>query len=215
MRELQRTLRGIADPAFATDERQRIVAWNEAATRLLGHDAREVTGKPCHGVVCGVDLFGNRVCDEDCQLSRMARRGEPIGSFEMNVRKESGEVLTVACSVLTIAIGRPVRRVLIHVFRPIERNGDTRELLHRLLGWAATGADPGPSPTAHRATRLLTEREMEVLGRLAEGKRNREVAQELAISLSTVRTHIRNILGKLEAHSKLEAVSLALRRHLI
>jgi two-component system nitrate/nitrite response regulator NarL len=57
----------------------------------------------------------------------------------------------------------------------------------------------------------LTEREWEVLRFLAQGKRNDDVAAALFISPQTVQTHVRNLLGKLGVHSKLEAVALAVR----
>jgi DNA-binding NarL/FixJ family response regulator len=57
----------------------------------------------------------------------------------------------------------------------------------------------------------LTEREHEILSLLAEGMRNEDIASQLYISPQTVQTHVRNILGKLRVHSKLEAVSFAVR----
>ncbi len=57
----------------------------------------------------------------------------------------------------------------------------------------------------------LTEREREILQLLAEGMRNDDIATQLFISPQTVQTHVRNILGKLRVHSKLEAVSFAVK----
>ena len=57
----------------------------------------------------------------------------------------------------------------------------------------------------------LTERERQILQLLAEGKRNDDIAAELFISPQTVQTHVRNILGKLRVHSKLEAVAFAVK----
>jgi DNA-binding NarL/FixJ family response regulator len=57
----------------------------------------------------------------------------------------------------------------------------------------------------------LTEREREILRLLAEGLRNDDIAGKLYISPQTVQTHVRNILGKLRVHSKLEAVAFAVR----
>jgi DNA-binding NarL/FixJ family response regulator len=57
----------------------------------------------------------------------------------------------------------------------------------------------------------LTEREREILGLLDEGMRNDDIAAKLWISPQTVQTHVRNILGKLRVHSKLEAVAFAVR----
>jgi RNA polymerase sigma factor (sigma-70 family) len=55
----------------------------------------------------------------------------------------------------------------------------------------------------------LSEREREVLRLMAEGKSSRDIAKQLGISYSTVRTHIRGIDAKLDVHSKLEAVVTA------
>jgi ATP/maltotriose-dependent transcriptional regulator MalT len=52
----------------------------------------------------------------------------------------------------------------------------------------------------------LTERELEVLGHVAAGARNREIADNLKVSIKTVEFHLRNILGKLGVRSRTEAV---------
>jgi DNA-binding NarL/FixJ family response regulator len=57
----------------------------------------------------------------------------------------------------------------------------------------------------------LTDREREILGLLAKGLRNEDIAAKLFISPQTVQTHVRNLLGKLGVHSKLEAVAFAVR----
>lgn len=61
----------------------------------------------------------------------------------------------------------------------------------------------------------LTDREREILQLLAEGMRNDDIASKLFISPQTVQTHVRNILGKLRVHSKLEAVAFAVRHSAI
>ncbi len=61
----------------------------------------------------------------------------------------------------------------------------------------------------------LTDREKEILQLLAEGLRNDGIAAKLFISPQTVQTHIRNILGKLRVHSKLEAVAFGVRHGVI
>jgi DNA-binding NarL/FixJ family response regulator len=62
---------------------------------------------------------------------------------------------------------------------------------------------------------VLTPREREVLGLIAEGCMDREIAVQLSISLSTVKTHVRNILAKLHASSRHQAALLAVREGLI
>jgi DNA-binding NarL/FixJ family response regulator len=61
----------------------------------------------------------------------------------------------------------------------------------------------------------LTSREVEILQSFAEGNSVKEVAATLYISPGTVQTHTKNILAKLGVHSKLEAVTLALRHNVI
>jgi len=61
----------------------------------------------------------------------------------------------------------------------------------------------------------LTGREMEVLGLVAKGRNNRDIAKELFISENTVKNHIRNILEKLHLHSRMEAVIYAVREKLL
>ncbi|MDH4145492.1 MAG: response regulator transcription factor [Acidimicrobiia bacterium] len=62
---------------------------------------------------------------------------------------------------------------------------------------------------------LLTPRELEILELMSEGLSNRAIAGRLFLSVNTVRNHVRNMLAKLDAHSKLEAVAIATRRGLI
>ena len=61
----------------------------------------------------------------------------------------------------------------------------------------------------------LTEREREVLGFLARGWTNEAIASELFLSVNTVRNYIQSVLTKLAVHSKLEAVSTAVRAGII
>jgi two-component system NarL family response regulator len=64
-------------------------------------------------------------------------------------------------------------------------------------------------------TPRLTDREMEVLRLVARGLNNRDIAKELFISENTVKNHIRNILEKLQLHSRMEAVVYAVREKLL
>ena len=61
----------------------------------------------------------------------------------------------------------------------------------------------------------LTAREREVLAMLADGSSTEEIGSDLFLSLHTVRNHVRNILTKLHARTKLEAVVIAARAGLV
>lgn len=71
-------------------------------------------------------------------------------------------------------------------------------------------ARPRPAPAG-----ALSDREQEVLGLLAEGALNREIARELHISERTVKAHVSGIFNKLGVNSRAEAVAVAMRRGLL
>ena len=73
--------------------------------------------------------------------------------------------------------------------------------------------DPRREPTDESAT--LTQREKEVLSLVAQGASDQEIAQQLVISVHTVKSHMRNILAKLQMSHRHEAAQYALRQGLI
>lgn len=75
-------------------------------------------------------------------------------------------------------------------------------LLHAITHVAAPGTD-------------LTPREHDVLALMTKGLSNAAIAEQLAVSLSTTRTHVSNILAKLGVTTRTEAVALAVQHHLV
>jgi len=61
----------------------------------------------------------------------------------------------------------------------------------------------------------LTNREYEILLLIAEGKTNQEIAEELFIGLKTVKTHVSNILSKLEIQDRTQAAIYAFKNQLV
>lgn len=61
----------------------------------------------------------------------------------------------------------------------------------------------------------LSSREIEVLGEIAAGGGNKQVADRLGVSEETVKSHVKNILSKLGAHDRLQAVVIAMRRGIL
>ncbi len=103
--------------------------------------------------------------------------------------------------------------------------GDSIDALAAAVRAADSGATPvspamlnrimrGDSNSAN-LTEPLTPRETAVLLFLADGMSNDEIAKRLFISIHTLRNHIQSIISKLGAHSKLEAVSIAIREGVI
>jgi LuxR family maltose regulon positive regulatory protein len=102
--------------------------------------------------------------------------------------------------------GKPMGELL----RQMAAGGIATDCAGRLL--AVLGSESKDDTQAARLTSLaepLTGREMEVLQLLAQGFTNPEIAQRLFISLPTVKSHTRNIYGKLGVHSRREAAAQA------
>jgi DNA-binding NarL/FixJ family response regulator len=99
------------------------------------------------------------------------------------------------------------------------KNGTPRELIGAIRSIAAGGSyfDPELSalvaPGQAKAGHLLSRREREILGMLANGMNGTAIARDLMISSETVRTHVRNAMRKLAARTRVHAVTLALKRH--
>jgi DNA-binding NarL/FixJ family response regulator len=67
----------------------------------------------------------------------------------------------------------------------------------------------------HFTSDRLSERELEVLVWVAEGERNRDICERLAISVETVKIHVKHIMEKLGAKDRTQAVAIAIRRGVI
>jgi DNA-binding CsgD family transcriptional regulator len=68
---------------------------------------------------------------------------------------------------------------------------------------------PTPPPATGEPLEPLSQRELEVLQLVATGRSNREIATELYVATGTIKAHLNNIFRKLEARSRLEAVTRA------
>ena len=98
------------------------------------------------------------------------------------------------------------------------KEGSPRELVEALAQVARGGTyvDPRlrPALLSRRATERqpsLSSREREILDLLAQGLTGEAVAEQLVLSAETVKTHIRNAMSKLEAHTRVHAIAIALR----
>lgn len=94
--------------------------------------------------------------------------------------------------------------------------GEPSELLEaiRLVARGGTYFDPrlaGVFAAEKPSQPLLSAREREVFGLLADGLTGEQIAERLVLSPETIRTHVRNAMGKLDAHTRVHALALALQ----
>jgi DNA-binding NarL/FixJ family response regulator len=99
------------------------------------------------------------------------------------------------------------------------KNGTPHELVSAIRSIASGGTYFAPElkalvkPSPAASGYILSRRERQVLGMLANGMNGSTISRELMISSETVRTHVRNAMRKLAARTRVHAVTLALQRH--
>lgn len=180
------------DAVFSFGPDMVVRSWNEALERLTGTKAEDAIGRPCWTLLGAVTDRGDLVCHAGCSGARLAREGWPVPCRHVVIRTASGRK-RMGLSTISLLDCDPAGPVVIHLLR----NG---EEVHRA------------APTGER---LLTERQLEVLRLLAEGKPAKVIAQQLGLAEVTVRNHIRGILVGLRCHSQLAAIAEGRRLQLI
>ena len=202
IRDLDRLLAGIGEGGFAVGTEGRILLWNAAAERILGHPAREVIGRRCDQVF-GVGSVGRAGPCAACGVPSSAGTGTQAQSFEMGAVTRTGKRVWLSVSVVPASA---CGNVTLHLFHDATQVRDLASLVR-------DGGAPPPEPDG--GGRTLSPRELEVLRLLVSGAGTRTAAERLHVSLATVRNHVQSILRKLEVHSRLEAVAYANRHRLI
>jgi len=205
-----------ADGVLAVDQDQRIVLWNGGAYAILGFQPEEVLGLHCYEVLGGRDEAGESICRAHCQHLLLMRHQKLAQAHDVLFRCKSGQDRWVNLSTIRVPSRRRDLSVLVHLFRDVGRQKETERLVDQLLADVEKfelrqRADPPATSLARAPVPELTHREREALRILFSGASTQVVAQKLGISQATARNHINNILGKLGVHSRLEAVTLAMR----
>lgn len=209
-----------ADGAFVISEDQRIVYWNEAAQEMLGYTAQEVIGRNCYDILKGCDDDIQPICCRRCRVTTTTLAGNTVPNYDLAVRTKSGDLRWINVSILSTSLPRQdPTPFIIHLFRdatPKKHNEQfIRQLLEAVTNLQQLAASAILPPSTKPLANGLTEREREVLSLLAQGVSTQDIAQSLSISPATVRNHIQNILNKLRAHSRLEAVAYAFEHGLV
>ncbi len=194
------------DAMVAIDADYQIIGWNPAATALLGYAPDEAVGQPCHEILCWRDRTGDQVCSGFCPAVLPADPDQVIETAEVLGRSAAGKTLWLSASTIVPPIELRDRCRLVHLIREVALPPELeRVIAERVEGWTPPAAE-GEGPLD-----VLTPREREVLELLTEGLDGAAIAERLYVSPATVRNHIQHILAKLNVHSRVEAVALALR----
>ncbi len=204
------------DGVFAIDGEQRIILWNEGAEAILGYAPEDVLGQSCFEVMQGIAESGQAWCALGCLMIGEAREGQLSPSPNLLVKAKDGSLRWLSMSLCFVNSSDNYPEAVVHVFKDATAEVEAKRLLERIAdqvsGYgvlhAVDGEGPGPETE-------LTEREKQVLRLLSQGEGTSSIALGLMISNTTARNHIQNILTKLGVHTRLEAVTYALRHRLI
>ncbi|WP_337286677.1 LuxR C-terminal-related transcriptional regulator [Candidatus Methylomirabilis sp.] len=175
------------------DASMRVVVWNRAAVQITGYEASEILGRLCY--FKGNTLEVERFCQAACPIVRV---GESPSGCDLCIEGKN-------FSTRVIPVRHEGVAFLVLILRKVPF--PLQFVTSKTASSPRSAAPPGHGePQAPSRWSALTSRECEVLWRLAAGKTAKPIATELSLSLSTVRTHIQNLLRKLEVHSCQEAV---------
>jgi PAS domain S-box-containing protein len=200
-----------AEALVAIDEQGSIVFWNDAATKLLGRDAAQAVGRPCHEVLRGLTAAGGHLCGPNCPIQASCRELRAPRRFEMVVPHPDGAELWLEATTC-IVLDDEDRPIAIHILSEAvsaRRLADLAETVVRRVSKLEA------SVPATRSGQIVTRRELDVLSLLAEGLGTGDIAARLSLSIATVRNHVQNLLLKLGAHSRAEAVVIAVKSGLV
>lgn len=204
-------LEGTADAAFSIDVAGRISAWNNAASELFGWAEAQTVGVFCHQILQCSNDDGDS-CYEYCVLARSATVNHPPASFDLRLQTRTGKQWCNLSILLASDVATAARHAIC-IVRPREMRKRLEQALGEFIRAQAKNGLNGASVTPSVATNgdhvRLTCREMEVLKSLAHGHGTKAIAGQLHISSATVNNHIRHILKKCDAHSRLEAIRYA------
>ena len=203
--------------AYAVDRNRIITFWNRGAERILGHRASEAIGLRCCRVLQRVPDNGTTsVCEDGCPAFYYARESRFPPVAHVMAQCASGRLKPITITPLVIPRSHRDRSVLVNLFheRTEDARGEATAGCNREATATGTLWARSPDPS-FREVAPLTARELEVLSLIGLGLSAREIAGELTISTNTARNHVRNVCGKLQARSKVEAVVIAQRRGLL
>ena len=211
-------LRDAADGAFVIDKDLRILFWNKAAETILGFKSDDVAGQFCYHLLHGYDEGMHLICKAKCQVVKLALSSKPIPNYDILVRTKGRGNRWLNMSVFTYRMDDTNgKKVIVHLFHGLNHKEVDERVLSHLADVVRRYQDTPHKNRIEMASDpdVLTPREGEILSLLANGHGTQDIATLLSISPSTVRNHIQHILQKLQVHTRLEAVAIAIKHNLV
>jgi PAS domain S-box-containing protein len=193
---------GLSVGLVLVDPRGKVVWLNRSAEKLLGTDASECGGRPIEHVLKTPQLqafWHDAIDSNENAYAEITVHWPRAMELKVNATRcldDKGQEIGRAMLVCDITQERAVQVKLSHA------------VANHLL--SLTSGRTVPEPVAH-----LTQQELKMLRLVGQGLGNTDIAKQNNISTSTVRSHLKNLYKKLELGSRAEAVSFAIRHHLI
>lgn len=189
-------------PMALIDRDVRFVDLNPAAAELFQHSREEVVGKPA-----GTAFVGGRSSAGSGEWQDLLRDNELYG--ERVISRPSGKPLRVSYAAHATTVNGQWRALFVTLSAKVEPHGA------ELIGAVSPGNEPQQAGglTGEPFGRLgasLTPREREIVRRVALGRSTPQIAGELSLSPATVRSHVRNAMVKVGAHTRAQLVALVL-----
>ena len=171
----------------------------------------ELPSKICDVVLMDIGLPGINGIEGVKQATKV---NENISIMMLTIYEESNVVFEALCAG---ACGYLVKKTppyrLLEAIKEVQEGGSP--MSSRIARQVISVFQQNNTQVVENDEYKLTQREIEVLNKLSDGNNYNEIAENLFISVDTVRHHIRNIYKKLHVHSQSEAVAKAIRKGLI
>ena len=199
------------DAVFGTNADGHIRYLNRTCEKLLRISLSDMKGRKCADLLCGHDLQGNKVCGDHCTIPKtIGDKNQAVRDYDLMVKRADGDSILVNIGINYIPANCRGKDDDITAFFSLRRINCQR-LLQRMHNESSRMA----ARNREFGNFKLTSREAEILGLAANGLKASQIAQRLSISKVTVGNHFKNIYPKIGVHSRVEAVSFALRNNLI
>ncbi|RMF85534.1 MAG: PAS domain-containing protein [Planctomycetota bacterium] len=199
---LETALSGLCVGLVLTDAAERVLWLNRTAERILDVRAADCLHRPFERVIKDVRLAALWQQCRDAQENVLA-------DVELSVPRELA--LKVNASRCLSASGELIGRAMLFCDVTTERVVQiqlSQDVAQRLLALTS-------GHVAKREGPPLTHQEIRVLQLVGQGLGNKEIAEKLFVAPSTVRSHLKTLYRKLNLKSRAEAVSYAVRNHLV